>query len=235
MGRCGDGMRATLNLKWHIPGLLATGGKTDTHEKLDWVISEGFSRIVVLEPIPTEIWERFVIEGNSLSLNIVKEEGDPPIKDEAEFIATGILHKEKVYIQCSTGAARSQGLARAFMEKCDLYIIKYLADRVDDLKRGDLWDHIRGNWAFDGDRMSRAISFLGSTLESEDEEVQLKGAVTLIELMDSGCFDSESMHMLNELKQRTLELSIKRNPKYTEDYKKIVNNFIRIYANRHLF
>ncbi len=80
-------MRATLNFKRHIPGLLATGGKTDTHEKLDWIISEG--------------------------------------------------------------------------------------------------------------GLSRAISFLGPTLESEDEEVQLEGAKTLIELMEFGYFDYEYMHWSN--------------------------------------
>ena len=119
-------MRATLNFKWHIPGLLATGGKTDTHEKLDWIILEGFSRIVVLEPIPNEIWQRIVKEGISLSININKKKTIRRSRMRPSLLPGGILHEEKVYIQCSTGAARSQGLARAFMEKRDLYIAKYL-------------------------------------------------------------------------------------------------------------
>ena len=98
-----------------------------------------------------------------------------------------------------------------------------------------MWDHLRGHWAFEDDRLSRAISFLGSTLESEDEEAQLEGADTLIEIMEHaghGCFDSESMHRLNGLKQRALELSIKLNPKYTVAYLEIVNDFTRAYKNR---
>ncbi len=109
-----------------------------------------------------------MIEGNSLSLNIVKEEGDPPIKNEADFIASGICTRRRFTYSAAPVLPAHRGWPERFMEKRDLYIIKYLAKRVDDLKRGDLWDHIRGNWAFEGDRLSRAISFLGSTLESEE-------------------------------------------------------------------
>ncbi len=227
-------MREPLNFKWHLPGLLATGGNTDTHEKLDWILSEGFSCIVVLEAVPDEIRQRFVRESISHSIHIVKEKDDPPVRKLAGFIAGGLLHDRKVYIQCSTGAARSQGLARAFVEQCDLHMANYLGRRANDLNHGDIWDSARGHEAFAGIGLKRAISFLTSTLESEDEAVQLAGADTLVELMehaDHGCFDSGSMHRLNGLKQRALELSIRLNPKYTETYYSIVNQFTRVYED----
>lgn len=227
-------MKALLNFMWHIPGLLATGGKTDTHEKLDWILSEGFSCIVVLEAVPDEIRQRLARESISHSIHIVNEKDDPPVKKLAWFIARGLLHDQKVYIQCSNGAVRSQGLVRAFAGQCELHMANYLGRRANDLNHGDMWDSARGHEAFAGIGLKRAISFLTSTLESEDEEVQLAGADTLVEIMehaDHGCFDSGSMHRLYGLKQRALESSIRLNPKHTETYYRIVNQFTRVYEN----
>lgn len=220
-------MKVPLNLKWH-DNIIATGGMIDTLEKFEWLVTNNIGCVISLCDYPDFIRKKMSEAHMSQAFRKVYENDSPPIEGLSDFIAGHVVDDCKIYIHCNAGANRSPKLARAFLAKKELFIVKYLAKRANDLNHGDDFDWTRGHSAFSGDTLGRAISVLEDGLDSQDEKTLFYSADTLIELMehaDHGCFDVGSVQRLKGLCSRVLEVLLQTNPENTDEYIEILNRF----------
>lgn len=227
-----------LNFQWHIPDQLATGGKPDTDEKLDWLISQGFRCIVSLEAIPDSIRSKLMSQRISCSMTFCDE--DEPMDPESqkhlfEFIAEHILNGYPVYVHCSASIKRSPQFINEYLSQAQKALMDYLAKRANDLNHGDDFDWVRGHIAFDGDQINRAIAALEKALNSNNAEIRLTAADTLVELIehaDHNCFNTQAIVNLKRLKPKVLRIVFQLNPKFQGKYREIFTRFN--YFLRHL-
>lgn len=229
-------MRAPLNFEWHILDLLATGGKIDADEKLDYLLSQEFSCFIILEATPKGILKRIQEARVNCAIHPVEEDEDPPIEELSDFIASNVFDGRKTIITCSGGIKRSCQLARAFVANKEEYIVQYISRRVNDLNYGDSSDWYRGHSAFAGDSLNKAIITLHNGLYSCDKDVRFTCATSLIELMkhasSCGCFDGESLLMLRELRLVALITAVRLDSKRAVEYISEVMRFARIVTTR---
>lgn len=220
-----------LNFQWHIPNQLATGGKPDTDEKLDWLISRGFRCIVSLEGIPDSIESK--LRSQCIGYSMIHCEEDEPMdprsqKDVFEFVAEHILRGDLVYVHCSAGIKRSPQFVREYLSQAQEALMDYLAKRANDLNHGDSFDWIRGHSAFYGDQIDKAITALKNALDSKSAEIRLTAADTLAELMehaDHGCFNNQAITALGRLVPRVRRLVYQLNPRHQGKYREIFTRF----------
>lgn len=204
-----------LNFRWH-KGILATGGKPDTADKVNWLIGQGFGCVVSLESIPNNETSKKLYSELDYSTNYLSEEDVGALdsckclKDFGalgklrmfEFIAQEILHDTPVYIHCSAGINRSRRVAEIFTYYQRLFTVHYIALRANDLEHGDDWDWIRGHEAFSGDMINDAIDVLEEAVTSTDKESCSIATCALTELtahLRHECFNKRATEKLQRL------------------------------------
>jgi len=219
-----------LNFEWHIPNLLATGGKPDTMPKLNWLINNGIENIVSLDPIPDLIHKAIFGQCGWMRVNREDAEtNEDTRKDIARFIGGCLAFESPVFVHCSAGIKLSSGIVREFLLRKDQHIARYLALRANDLNHGDDFDWFRGHSAFCGDRLNKAISSLERMMSSDNPDISGSSADTLIELMEhaggDNCFNQEGIKALKRLLPKASKIVFAQSPKFKKQVREIIAQF----------
>jgi len=109
-----------LNFKWHVPRVLATGGKPSRVEQLNWLRQQGIKAVLSLELIPDSIIAEIrASDMNHLYIPCPDYE-DVAYDPEAwgsfsRFILANTLSGKPVFVHCSAGIRRSVRLVERYL------------------------------------------------------------------------------------------------------------------------
>jgi hypothetical protein len=109
-----------LNFRWHIPGMLATGGKPSRIEQLHWLCQQGIRAILSLELIPESVIAEIKVRGiNHIYIPCFEYEDvahDPEAWNSfSRFIFANIQAGNPVFVHCSAGIRRSVRLVERYL------------------------------------------------------------------------------------------------------------------------
>lgn len=117
------------NFQWHIPGLLATGGKPYLPQHLTWLQDQGIKAIVSLDPIPDQTLRAITLaqipwfgidlddyeeRKNDFEIRLVPR---VVIEEFYEFVQLNISLERPVLVHCGAGIKRSVQMTKMIVRQ----------------------------------------------------------------------------------------------------------------------
>ena len=112
-----------LNVRWHLPGRLASAGKPSRPGHVAWIRECGFGAVLSLEAVPDAVAGALAERGIRHRVLAV-EDGDTSVELPAdtweafrEFVTGGLERGLPVLVHCSAGIRRSPRLCERYVRE----------------------------------------------------------------------------------------------------------------------